>query len=61
MSPMAISLVVFLCVFGGAMLGMFLRAILPEHHLNADSRDVKSSNSHLPTTFSARFAIRRCR
>lgn len=28
MSPMSISLLVFACVFGGALLGMFLRAIL---------------------------------
>jgi len=26
------------CVFGGALLGIFLRRLLPEHHLNADSR-----------------------
>jgi len=34
------SLIVFGCVFGGAMLGVWLRTILPEHHLNADTKEV---------------------
>jgi hypothetical protein len=38
MSPITTSLIVCACVFGGALLGMFLRRVLPEHHLNADSR-----------------------
>ena len=40
MSSMAISLIVFAVVFGGALLGMALRALLPEHHLSQDSKDV---------------------
>jgi hypothetical protein len=39
-SPMAISWIAFACVFGGALLGMFLRGVLPEHHQSADSKDV---------------------
>jgi hypothetical protein len=38
MGPMPISWIVFGCVFGGALLGMFLRATLPEHHLSVDSK-----------------------
>src|SRR5262249_25428337 len=38
-SATVVSCIVFACVFGGALLGMFLRASLPEHHLSADSRD----------------------
>ena len=38
MSSIAISLVVFACVFGGGLLGVFLRTALPEHHLSPDSR-----------------------
>jgi hypothetical protein len=38
MSPITTSLIVCACVFGGAVLGMFLRRVLPEHHLNADSK-----------------------
>lgn len=40
MSSMVISWIVFGCVFGGALLGMFLRATLPEQHQDAGSRDV---------------------
>jgi hypothetical protein len=36
MSPMAITLVVFACVFGGGLLGLFLRTALPRHHLSAE-------------------------
>src|SRR5262249_44238512 len=38
MSSVAISLVVFVCVFGGVLLGMFLRSALPQDHLSADSK-----------------------
>ena len=40
MISIEISWIVSLCVFGGALLGMFLRAALPEHHLSAESRDI---------------------
>jgi len=40
MSSMAISSIVFACVFGGAMLGMFVHAVLPQHHLSSESKDV---------------------
>lgn len=53
MSAMAISWVVFACVFGGALLGMFLRNFLPEHHLNADSKDVVKLGMALIATMSA--------
>jgi hypothetical protein len=39
MSSLAISSIVFACVFGGALLGMFLRRALPDHHLGGDSKD----------------------
>jgi len=40
MSSQAISITAFSCVFGGALLGMFLRHILPKEQLSAESRDV---------------------
>ena len=40
MSPLAVSLIVFGCIFGGMLLGMFLRAVLPEHHLSDESKDI---------------------
>jgi hypothetical protein len=39
MNYIAIRLIVFACVFGGALFGMFLRGVLPERHLSADSKD----------------------
>lgn len=40
MSSIEISLIVFACVFAGALLGLFLRTVLPEHHLRRESRDL---------------------
>ena len=40
MSGLAVGGIVFVCVFGGALLGMLLSAILPKHHLSQDSKDV---------------------
>ena len=37
---MAISLIVFACVFGGAVMGVLFRGSLPESHLSADSQGV---------------------
>jgi hypothetical protein len=37
---MAIGGVVFACTFGTALIGMILRAILPDHHLSNESKDV---------------------
>ena len=39
MSALAISGIALACVLGGALLGMFLRARLPGHHLSPDSKD----------------------
>jgi hypothetical protein len=52
-SPMTISWLVFACVFGGAMLGIFLRSVVPEHHLSADSKDVVKLGMGLIATMSA--------
>lgn len=40
MKSVATSLFVFACGFGGALLGMFIRRMLPEHHVNPESREV---------------------
>ena len=39
MNSLLVSLVVFVCVFGGAMMGLYLRIKLPQPHLSGDSRD----------------------
>jgi hypothetical protein len=51
-SPMGISWIVFACVFGGALLGMFLRTILPENYLSANSELIRLG-TNLITTMSA--------
>ena len=40
MSSIGISAITFALVFGGALLGTFIGARLPKHHLNADTKDV---------------------
>ncbi len=39
MNPTIVGIIVFALTFGGALLGMWLRTFLPEHHLNAESKD----------------------
>lgn len=39
MSSVSISVIACACVFGGALLGMLLRALLPAHHLKDESKD----------------------
>ena len=39
MSALVISLIAFACIFGGTLLGMFLRAFLPGHHVSDESKD----------------------
>ena len=53
MSAMAISWIVFACVFGGALLGMLLRAVLPEHHLSTESKDIVRLGMGLIATMAA--------
>jgi hypothetical protein len=50
---MAIGGIVFACVFGGALLGMFIRAVLPEHHLSPDSKDLVKLGMGLIGTMAA--------
>jgi hypothetical protein len=50
---MAVSWTVFSVVFGGALLGMVLRAVLPEHHQNQESKDVVKLGMGLIGTMSA--------
>ena len=53
MSAAAISGIVFACVFGGALFGMFLRVSLPEHHLSTDSKDFVKLGMGLIATMAA--------
>jgi len=53
MSAVVISLIVFACVFGGALFGMFLRAVLPAHHFDDDTKDVIKLGMGLLATMTA--------
>lgn len=53
MSPFVIGGMAFLCVFGSACLGMYLRSRLPDHHLSPDSRDAIKLATAIIGTLSA--------
>jgi hypothetical protein len=53
MNVIAIRLIVFAFVFGGALFGMFLRAVLPEQHLSADTKDTVRLGTGLIGTMAA--------
>jgi hypothetical protein len=53
MSPLAIALVTFVCVFGGALLGMLLCRVLPEQHLSNDTKDLIKLVTGLIATLAA--------
>jgi hypothetical protein len=40
MSPLTISIIVFACVLGGGLLGVFLHRLLPDHHLSPETKEV---------------------
>lgn len=40
MSALNTSIIVFACVFGGALAGMFIHRLLPDQHLSSDTKDV---------------------
>jgi hypothetical protein len=53
MSPIELSFIVLVIIFGGTLLGMFLRGSLPEHHLSADSKDVMKLGTGMVATMAA--------
>ena len=53
MRAIAIAGVVFACVFGSALFGLFLRGMLPEHHLSSESKDVVKLAMGLIATMAA--------
>lgn len=53
MNAIAVALIAFACIFGGALLGLFIRSFLPDHHLNNASRDVVKLGAGLIATLAA--------
>jgi hypothetical protein len=52
-SSLAISGLVFACVFGGALLGMVLRTVLPEQHKSAETKSLMNLGMGLIATMAA--------
>src|SRR5439155_8228843 len=53
MSAIALSGITLVCICGGALLGMFLRSTLAEHHLSGDAKDVVRLGTGLIGTIAA--------
>jgi len=53
MSSMTISWLVFACVFGGALLGIIIRTVVPAHHLSPESKDIVKLGMGLIATMAA--------
>jgi hypothetical protein len=53
MTTIGTAATIFCCVFGGALAGMGLRAIIPEHHLDPETRDLIKLGVGLIGTMSA--------
>jgi hypothetical protein len=53
LSALVVSFIVFACVLGGAVLGMFTRSLLPDHHVNEDSKYIFKLGIGLIATLAA--------
>ena len=53
MTSFQIGLIVFACVFGGALAGMFLGRLLPPHHLDDETKSVVTLASGTLSVLSA--------
>jgi hypothetical protein len=53
MEPAVVGVIVFALTYGGALLGMWLRTVLPEHHLDTESKDTVKVGIGLIATMTA--------
>jgi len=53
MNSVWISSIIFGCVFGGSLLGLFIRTILPGHHLSTDAKEAVKLGAGLVATLTA--------
>jgi len=53
LTPIEISLIVFASVFAGALFGMYLRALIPKHHLQENTENVIKLGMGLIATMAA--------
>ena len=52
-SPVEVSAIIFVCLFGGALLGTWLRTALPQHHLDSETKDLMKLGVGLIGTMAA--------
>jgi hypothetical protein len=52
-SSITVALFAFVCIFGGALLGLLLRAFLPDDHLSKEGKDVVKLGAGLIATLAA--------
>ncbi len=53
MGSLSIALIAFGCIFGGVLLGVLLRGILPRHHIQDESKDTIKMGAGLIATMAA--------
>lgn len=53
MSSFLIAMTVFACLFGGALAGLLIQGLLPEHHMRSDSKDAVKLGAGLIATMAA--------
>lgn len=53
MNSLVIAGIVFAATFGGALVGLFLRSVLPGHHLSNDAKDIVKLGTGLIATMAA--------
>ena len=53
MSSVTIALIAFACIFGGALAGLLIQRLLPEHHLQKQSKDAVKMGVALVATMAA--------
>ncbi len=53
MSSITVALIAFAYIFGGALLGLGIRTLLPEHHLSGDAKDIVKLGAGLIATLAA--------
>ena len=53
MSSITLSLIVFACVFGGALVGLLVHSVLPQHHLTSETKDIVKLGMGLVGTMAA--------
>lgn len=53
MEPVEVALLVFACVFGGALIGMYLRTVIPAPHFSGETKEVVTLVMGLVATMAA--------